>query len=59
VGVFITSTKNRTWKHSLIWFADKVKNAALAVNRVHPSSNTRLWKRGGRRKEEGRRGKDE
>ena len=53
MGVFITSTKHRTWKHSLIWFADKVKNAALAVYRLHPTPV--CGKEGGRGKDETRR----
>jgi hypothetical protein len=49
MGDFITSTKYRTWKHSLIWFAGEVKDAALAVNRLHPTPGCG---------EEGGRGKD-
>jgi hypothetical protein len=39
LGDFISSTKIRTWRHSLIWFADELKDAALAVDARSPTQH--------------------
>lgn len=47
MGDFISSTKMRTWRHSLIWFADVGEDAALAVDALQPNTSVQRGGEGG------------
>jgi len=54
MGLFISSTKMSTWRHSLIWFADEWKTQLwqLIVSNPAPEYRRKEGKKARRRREE-------